>query len=343
MGGQLLAFSGLDGTTDFATGLVARTAFDAPGLDIKLPATARLRFPQVTTTENSITGDTFRLGATVRGVFLDTYHLLIEGPCQVLDADPARLAVITEGNRTLLAPRAHLDPAKIQADMSTALQARTQWLDAQSLPAGLSPAAQRTTLKALSIMKTQVYTPSGPIRHLWTTPDRWPHRKMWLWDSVFHAIGWRHLDVQVARAAISAVLDTQAPDGFIAHMMSPEGSSVITQPPVLALGAKLVYDTAPDYAWLAEIYPKLCAYVKWDMAHRDSDGAGLLEWAIEGNPHCRSGESGMDNSSRFDAATQMDAVDFNAFLARECELLAEFAALLGLPQEAPNGPHTMPG
>ena len=60
------------------------------------------------------------------------------------------------------------------------------------------------------------------------------------------------------------------------------------------------------------------------MANRDSDGAGLVEWAIEAYEHCRSGESGMDNSPRFDCALQLDAPDFNAYLAFECEQLAGF-------------------
>jgi len=157
---------------------------------------------------------------------------------------------------------------------------------------------------------------------------------MWLWDSAFHAIGWRHIDPDVARDSILAVLDMQAPDGFIAHMMDPIGTSRITQPPVLALGAKLVHDVAPDDGWIEDIYPKLGAYVEWDMANRDRDGAGLVEWEIEGDPQCRSGESGMDNSPRFDTATLMDAVDFNSFLALECEILAEFATSLDLQADA---------
>ena len=71
---------------------------------------------------------------------------------------------------------------------------RRRWLEAQPFPAGLSPGQAHTLAKALSLMKTQVYTPEGRIQHRFTTPDRWPHHGMWLWDSVFHAIGWRHLD-----------------------------------------------------------------------------------------------------------------------------------------------------
>ena len=71
--------------------------------------------------------------------------------------------------------------------------------------------------------------------------------------------------------------------------------------------------------------PRLEAHLEWIMAHRDSDGAGLVEWAIEGDPQCRSGESGMDNSPRFDAATQLDATDFNAYLSLECEIVSRLS------------------
>ena len=332
-GGQLLAFSALDGPTDFEHALVARTAFDAPGLDVALPASCRIRFPLSDGADNVVTGDWFRAGKRVSGAFLDTHHLLIEGPCEVLDSSPA-LAIPAHANRTLIGSTSHFDATKIHADMQSVLRDRSRWLRSLRLPPCKSAVMRRTLLKSLSVMKTQVYSPEGAIRHRWTTPDRWPHRCMWLWDSVFHAIGWRHIDAGVAREALSSVLDTQADSGFVAHMMSPHETSRITQPPVLALGVKLVNDLAPVDGWVESLYPKLCAYVEWDMANRDRDGGGLLQWEIEGNPYCRSGESGMDNSPRFDAATRMEAVDFNSFLALECEILAGFAGSLGLRQDA---------
>ncbi|MCH8528492.1 MAG: flagellar biosynthesis protein FlgM, partial [Kiritimatiellae bacterium] len=330
-GGQLLAFSGLDGPTDYRRGLTARTAFGPPGLDIVLPGRARLLFSADPARGVWISGDAFRLGEgpdAVTGAFLDAHHLLISGPCTVEHPDTA-LTCLQENGRTLIGTAEGFLPERIATDIDRAFADRRRWLRQQSLPPQTDPAATRTLLKGLSLMKSQVYSPEGKIRHRWTTPDRWPHRAMWLWDSVFHAVGWRHLDPAMARDALSAVLDTQAADGFIAHRMDPKRLSAITQPPVLALGAKAVHDLHPAPDWIASVYPKLAAYLEWDFAHRDRDGAGLLEWEIEGNPHCRSGESGMDNSPRFDAATCMDAVDFNALLARECEIMAEFARELG--------------
>ncbi len=334
-GGQLLAFSALDGPTDYENALTARTSFGTPGLDIKLPGECHVRFGSDVAGAFVIAGDFLTVETReglIRGAFLDTHHLLLEGPCTV-DISSSAVDSRTSGSRLLIGSASHFEPARLDADLDSAIQARGQWLNTCEIPPRIYPTVRRALHKALSIMKTQVYSPEGCIRHRWTTPDRWPHRKMWLWDSVFHAIGWRHLDADLAREMISAVLDSQRDDGFIAHMMTPAGVSGITQPPVLAFGVKLVNQTAPDTRWLAEVYPKLAAYVRWDIANRDTDGGGLVEWAIEGDPHCRGGESGMDNSPRFDSATQLDAVDFNSFLALECETLAAFAETLGMDNQ----------
>ena len=333
-GGQLLAFSGLDGPTSFDAGLAGRTSLDLAGLEIRLPQRARLVFPHPVSVQ--LAGDhfTWNLPAgNVRGVFLDAYHLLVEGPCTVERLDEG-LSKMERGGKLLVGATAHFNAALISSEIGPAIAARSRWLAEKTYPPHLSPSARRTLAKVLSVMKSQVCTPEGRIQHRWTTPDRWPHRRMWLWDSVFHAIGWRHLDVALARDMISAVFDHQRADGFIPHMMDPGRSSPMTQPPILALGVALVLEKEPCPEWLAELYPKLGAYLRWDLANRDSDGGGLLEWDIEGDPNCRSGESGMDNSPRFDSATRLDATDFNAFLAHECELLAAWAGPLGRPAEA---------
>lgn len=333
-GGQLLAYSGLDGLTDWESGLNLRTMASSPGLEIRWPGRCRVNFPALTLqTPNRVTSDTVEIpSAGILAVLADAHHLLVSGPVQVTPVDPSITFLSSEG-RTLVGVTAHFNPALLQSDPRPLIHSRQAWLARQALPPR-DPAADRSLAKAISVLKGQVYHPEGAIRHRWTTPDRWPHRRMWLWDSAFHAIGWRHLDPAMARDAIDAVLDRQAEDGFIAHMMGPATRSPFTQPPVLALAVRRVQETAPDAEWLQRVYPLLCAYVNWDLQHRDSDGAGLVEWAIEGDPLCRSGESGMDNSPRFDSATQLDAVDFNAFLAHECEVLARFAAELGRGHEA---------
>ena len=334
-GGQLLAFSAVDGPTDHDQGLTARTSFGQPGIEVKVPGAGSIEFPASARTKNCVTGDCFHLRASrgaIRGVLLDAHHLLIEGPCEVRASDDA-IAQCSRNGRVLLGAVSHFDADRIDDDLDMAVQDRNAWLKKQQSPPDLQPTSRRTLCKMLSVMKTQAHSPQGQIQHHWTTPDRWPHRNMWLWDSVFHAIGWRHVDPELAKSMLSAVVDTRRGDGFIGHMMTPHGISEITQPPILAFGVKLVNDVAPDRQWIESLYAGLSAYVEWDLANRDTDGAGLVEWAIGGDANCRSGESGMDNSPRFDTATQLKAVDFNSFLALECEVLALFAGHLALDED----------
>ncbi len=336
-GGQLIAFSGLDGATDFDRGLVLRTVAERAALEVVLPAGATIQFSDSTPATCRVAGDFFELqtdNGRVRGAMLDAHHLLIEGPCEV--SGDKRIGAVQRAGRTLIAPAGGLDPAKVDADLDATIEQRRRWLESLAVPADLPEPSRRTLVKCLSVMKTQVNTPQGVIRRRWTTPDRWPHQGMWLWDSAFHAIGWRHVDLALAREMIEAVFDGQRDDGMIPIRTDPAGptSAIMTQPPVLTLAVMEIDEREPDDAWLAKVYPHLSAYVRWDLANRDSDGAGLAEWYIEHSPTCRSGESGMDNSSRFDCAAALDAADFNAFLACECELLARIAERIGRADDA---------
>ena len=335
--GQIIAFSGLDGPTSYADGLVARTTVSPAGVEIMDPGSCKITFVSAPTEGIHFGADHFRFESAagpVLGAMLDAHHLLISGECGIISQGEI-IEVLQGSGRTLVGTKAKFDPQLLHADLDDAFAQRNRWLQKQDLPEELSAATGYALTRALTMMKSQVYSPEGAVRHRWTTPDRWPHKDMWLWDSAFHAIGWRHLDPAFAREMINAVFDIQQPDGFIPHRLSPAGAvSVFTQPPILAYGIKLVQETAPDANWLRQVYPKLEAYIEWDLAHRDSDGGGLAEWYIEEHPECRSGESGMDNSPRFDAAVPLDAVDFNAFLALECEVLAEFATQLGQPEDA---------
>ena len=332
--GQLLAYSGIDGVTDFQSGMVLRTAFKFPGFEIKWPENGggiHLTESEVKAAGVMLGGD-FVVTEKVKGAFVDCHHFLLDGAVEV-EPGPG-IALLRRGKRCLLGTAAFFRPELIEADIDALIGRYREALLSWPVPAGLPVNGERTLRKAEAQLRTQVCSPEGSIKHRWTTPDRWPHRRMWLWDSVFHAIGLRHLDPGLARDAIAAVLDVQRADGFIPHMAAPDVRSEITQPPVLALGVKLVNEIAPDQAWLRQVYPALKAYLEWDLAHRDTDGAGLLEWFIEADVNCRSGESGMDNSPRFDVATQLDATDFNAFMAQECEIMAVFAAGLGLKSDA---------
>ena len=332
--GQIMAFSGLDGKTDYNNGLVLRTAFNFTGFEIKLPEDGgriKVKNFSADTAQTTLAGDFFRMGQA-RGVFVDARHFLLEGDFHIETASPVKM--LCSGNRTLIGSKDHFRPELLTENIDEVINERRRQLEKFPMPDGLPENSARALWKAYSQLRTQFCTPEGIIKKLWTTPDRWPHRKMWLWDSVFHAVGIRRLDVKAAREIISAVLECARGDGLISLDMAPDKIRDITQPPVLALGVKLVQEIEADNQWLRESYPALKGYLEWDFVNRDSDGSGLVEWYIEASENCRSGESGMDNSPRFDTATQLKATDFNAFLSLECEIMAEFAEQLGLPEDA---------
>ncbi|MBO5889578.1 MAG: hypothetical protein J6Q58_05525, partial [Clostridia bacterium] len=193
----------------------------------------------------------------------------------------------------------------------------------KSLPKCKNKKYERLYYKALSINKVNVHTPEGKIDCMWTTPDRVPHRYMWLWDSVFHALAIVNYNQELAKDAIRAVLHQAQPNGFIPHMMNPIDCSDMTQPQVLAWGVWEVYKKTGDVEFLKESVDTIENFLNWSIKERDKNGNGLLEWFTDPeDTNCRCGESGLDNSPRFDVDQDMDAIDFSTWLARDAKYLS---------------------
>lgn len=180
---------------------------------------------------------------------------------------------------------------------------------------------EKAFYKAVSVMKSQVYSKEGQFQRNWTTPDRLPHKALWLWDSVFHSFGNRFISEDLAKDSILAVLDAQRQDGFVAHMATPDSISDVTQPPVLAWGIMKLFDRTKEIALLEETYPKLRSYLKWNMENR-TDKHGLYVWHVDtDSTDCRCDESGMDNCSRFDDVKDMECIDFSCFMVMEANAM----------------------
>lgn len=190
--------------------------------------------------------------------------------------------------------------------------------------------------KCLEINKLNVYSAEGKIPCRWTTPDRVPHRFMWLWDSAFHSMAFAEYDVEMAKDCIRAVLALQREDGFISHMMSVEGLiSEITQPQVVSWAVWNIYQKSGDKAFLQECAPALKKFLVWTMKNRDKNGNGLLEWFTEPDyTECKCGESGLDNSPRFDFDIDLDAIDFSTYLCNDAKYLADIYTALGDAENA---------
>lgn len=141
--------------------------------------------------------------------------------------------------------------------------------------------------------------------HQYTVPsaDHYPYQ--WLWDSCFHAIILAKYEPAAAKAEIRALLSKQFANGMLPHIIywtpgilhlfkwGVEGTSSLTQPPMLAYAAWEIHSRDPDKPFLASIFPSLLAFYRFLLTTRDPHSHHLVGII---NPD----ESGEDNSPRFD-------------------------------------------
>ena len=222
----------------------------------------------------------------------------------------------------------------LDADCDAIIESRTLFYENLPRPDFKDINEEKLYYKCYSVLRSTVYTPQGKMHHFSLTPDRFPHRAVWLWDSAFLITGFKHISYDIAKQAVLSVLECLRDDGLLPHMTTPTWQSNITQPPVLAWAALHLYHFGKDSGFLAEVYDRLERYIEWDMKNRDINGNGLLEWVVSDDPFCRCDESGMDNTPRFDGVDEMDCVDFSSFIANEMRCLSEIAGLIGKEEDS---------
>lgn len=151
----------------------------------------------------------------------------------------------------------------------------------------------------------------------YTVPTDRLYPFQWNWDSGFVAMGWATFDEPRAFQEVERLLEGQwdsglvpqivfhapsddyfpGPDVWGIHRTPP--TSGITQPPILAVATRHIWEHAKDRAAAdartAPIYPKLLAYHRWWERARDPNRTGLVTTL---HPW----ETGMDNSPAWDAA-----------------------------------------
>ena len=193
----------------------------------------------------------------------------------------------------------------------------------EKMPECLDKKYEALYYKALSVNKVNVHTAEGKIDSLWTTPDRVPHRHMWMWDSVFHAMAIGTYNIEVAKEILLAMLKQMRENGFMPHMANPTDCSDVTQPCVMSFGVYEMYKLSKDKEYIKQCLPYLDKYLTFDMENRDVNKNGLLEWLTEPEYiECKCGESGLDNSPRFDFDEEMDCIDFSSFFALDTHILS---------------------
>lgn len=165
----------------------------------------------------------------------------------------------------------------------------------------------------------------------YTVPSEEHYPYQWLWDSCFHAIILAQYDPDAAREELRSLLSRQFPNGLVPHIIywklgilhlfdwGVEGTSSLTQPPMLAYAAWEIHRRSPDDTFLRSIYPALLSYYGFLIEKRDPRDHHLIGII---NPD----ESGEDNSPRFDGTLLAPHdISYQEHLALRAKLVEENA------------------
>ena len=154
----------------------------------------------------------------------------------------------------------------------------------------------------------------------YTVPTAGLYPYQWNWDSAFAAVGFAEFDIDRAWMELETLFSGQWANGMVPHILfhsidpgyfpgpdvwscqshSTIPSSGISQPPVAATLARMIFDKDPEVGRerFAPLFDKFCAWHRWFMEHRLDQGAVCIThpW-----------ESGRDNAPDWDGA--MAAID----------------------------------
>ena len=349
--GQLFAFSAVDGKSFFSSDFTGTLSGDKIGVIFHTKCRRTLFFTDAATSLNCVASDMILLENAsmifaerhlVTGEINGNANVFVspDGECEIIRKGDIEIHNTSDGEYTALLKRENrfVFAYGNSIDRVAELCEKGISLDIEELKIKKSEPYENTIdnaeyaplyAKCISVMKSQLYSPEGNIRRIWSTPDRLPHRNMWLWDSVFHAIGHRHLDTELAENLILALFDVQQEDGFIPHMAKPEEISSVTQPPVIAWGAWLVYQKSGNKEFLKNVLKNNKNFLLWCQSTRRKTEKELYSWHTNPEFNNRCDESGMDNSPRFDTNSDLYAIDFSCYMANETHFMQKIADELG--------------
>lgn len=331
---QLLTASGLDCKTDYNNMLTLFALKERFRYRVVLPTAEPLTVFAIPDTDEKliVCSDCAVFGKNAL-VLPDAYHVLFRGEVNFECIDEAMYHVEKAGEMTLFGVKNFFNAELLKTDFDALLAKKLEFTE--EIPDfGAADSDTCTTIgRAWSQLRGHIYSAEGIYPGYFATPDRWPHRACWIMDSVYQALAVRYFKKDVATDMVTALLNQQREDGLIVQSSTPEFTKRnITQQPIIAWGLE---KCDPSVETVAKAYMHLAGYLEWNMRHRDFTGVGLLSWMFSSSPHdCACGESGMDNSPRFDCGCAQYAVDLNCFMSKECEVMAKFAEMLNLPAEA---------
>jgi putative isomerase len=201
------------------------------------------------------------------------------------------------------------------------------------------PVAERyrkTYAYAWWIMANNLISPQGAVLYESMAPSKINYVGLWLWDNAMHSLAYRHIDADLARNQIRAMLGHQLPNGMLPDAVYDEGvvSSIghpiigkVTKPPILAWAALKLHEADPDISFLQEIYVPLVRFNAWWFTYNDDDGDGLAQY---GHPY----SSGLDDSPLWDHGMPVESPDLNTYLVVQMGSLAMMAEIMNMQDEA---------
>ncbi|MDX1416798.1 MAG: trehalase family glycosidase [Candidatus Promineifilaceae bacterium] len=223
-----------------------------------------------------------------------------------------------------------------QALSLTSANAEERWRKWFAAVPQVSEKYRATYAYAWWIMANNLIGPQGQIAYEAMMPSKITYVGLWLWDSAMHTLAYRHVDPDLARNQIRAMLACQLDDGMLPDAIYDEGiistidhpiSSEVTKPPILAWAALKLHEMDPDPDFLQEIYIPLVRWNAWWFAMNDDDVDGLAQY---NHPY----SSGLDDNPLWDQGMPVESPDLNTYLCVQMGSLATIAEILGIEFEA---------
>lgn len=214
--------------------------------------------------------------------------------------------------------------------------AEDRWRDWYSRIPPVSEPYRRMYAYAWWIMANNLISPQGKVGFEAMIPSKINYVGLWLWDSALHALAYRHINPDMARNQIRAMLAHQLPNGMLPDAVFDEGVVAtldhpiigeVTKPPILAWAALKLHETDPDLNFLQEIYVPLVRLNAWWFAMNDDDADGLVQY---NHPY----SSGLDDSPLWDYGMPVESPDLNTYLCVQMGSLAVISDLLGMKAES---------
>jgi glycogen debranching enzyme len=217
-----------------------------------------------------------------------------------------------------------------------AANAEMRWLDWFRRVPPVAEPYRRTYAYAWWIMANNLISPQGNVKFESAAPSKISYVGLWLWDNAMHSLAFRHIDSDLARNQIRAMMAHQLPSGMIPDAVYDEGIvstldhpiiGEVTKPPILAWAALKLHETDPDLGFLEEIYAPMSRLNAWWLTYNDDDDDGLVQY---NHPY----SSGLDDSPLWDYGMPVESPDLNTYLCVQMGSLATMAEIMNLKGEA---------